>query len=296
MKKYVRDLQGNEISYGEKKHLKIMPHVWIYLALLFVLVPLYIMIITSFMSDLESQDSAFHWWPKLGFTTEWYAKAFTLKLGQITFFKAFANTILMYLPSTMVGVLVASMSAYAFAKINFKGSKQLYTFLITAMMLPSSLNTVVQYLIYDTIGWVNTVFPIMVPRMLGSITVVFFLTQYYKCIPNDLVGAAKVDGLSDFGVFVKIMLPIGIPAMIGQFILQFIIGYNDYIGPLLYLTEDSMYTMSLLLARFGDNAYAPQWSLKMTGCVIGMVPLVILYFISQNFIMKGMSITSGLKG
>jgi multiple sugar transport system permease protein len=164
------------------------------------------------------------------------------------------------------------------------------------MTFPSNLAIVVQYLIYDTIGWVNTPLPVIVPRMLGGFSIVFFLAQYYRGVPNDLCGTAKLDGLNDWGIFLRIMLPISTPVFFAQFIIQFIGAYNDYMGPLLYLTDDRLYTMSLLLSKFGDQKYVQEWNLKMAGCVLGMAPLVLLYCLSQKFILKGMAITSGLKG
>ncbi len=288
-------VQGNK-PYKDKHHYKVLPHVFIFLGVLFVLVPLYIMIVTSFMTSRESQQSAFHWWPDSGWHLDAYKKLFDLRMGQTSFMGAFRNTMMMYLPSVLVGILASSMTSYAFAKVDFKGNKFLYNLVIILMTFPSNLTIVIQFLIYDVIGWVNTPLPVMVPRMLGSFGVVFFLTQYYRGVPNDLCGTARIDGLNDWGIFLRIMLPISTPVFFAQFILQFIGAYNDYMGPLLYLTDDSMYTMSLLLAKFGDNKYTQEWNMKMAGCIIGMLPLVALYCCSQRFILKGMAITSGLKG
>ncbi len=280
----------------DKHHYKILPHLFILLAVLFVVIPLYIMLATSFMSEEESQMAAFHWWPEEGFKWDAYETLFGEGMYQATLFQAFWNTMKMYVPATLIGVLSSSMAAYGFAKVEFKGNKFLYNMVIILLTFPSNLTITIQYLIYDTIGWTNTVLPIMVPRMLGGFGVVFFLTQYYRGIPNDLIGTAKMDGLNDWGIFARIMLPLATPVFFAQFIIQFIGAYNDYTGPMLYLTDERMYTMSILLARFGDNVYAPAWNVKMAGCVIGMIPLVLLYCVSQKFILKGMAITSGLKG
>lgn len=297
MKKFIITTPSNKkIVCRHKRKLNILPHINIFLAVLFVLLPLYIMIVTSLMTSRESQQSAFHWWPENGFHIDAYKKLFSMRLGNTSFLKAFSNTMLMYLPSTLVGILMSSMAAYGFAKVKFLGSKFLYSAVIILMTFPSNLTIVIQFLIFDKIGWTNTPLPVMVPRMLGSFGVVFFLTQYYRGIPNDLVGTAKLDGLGDWGIFFRVMLPISVPVFFAQFILQFISAYNDYMGPLLYLTDDRFYTMSLLLAKFGDNAYTQEWNMKMAGCVVGMTPLVILYCCSQGFILKGMEITSGLKG
>ena len=271
-------------------------HVIVLVTLAWILVPLYIAVITSFMSDIESQSAAFHWWPELGFTFEWYTKAFTSNVGGSNFTKAFINTFVMYIPAVAIGVFSSAMSAYAFAKIDFKLSKLMFAILMWTMTLPQQLNVVISYLIYEQIGWLNTIWPITVPRMLGSIGIVFFLRQYYLTIPSDLIGAARLDGVGHFGIFMRIMVPISIPAMLAQFVLNFISAYNDYTGPLLYLDDSSMWTVSLLVARYGDGGFIQYWSLKMAGGVIAMVPMVILYLISQKFINIGTAVSSSLKG
>jgi multiple sugar transport system permease protein len=275
---------------------RIGTHIVVLITLAWIMVPLYIALITSFMSDLESQSAEFHWWPELGFTLEWYIKAFTSKIGGSNFVSAFINTFSMYIPSVAIGVFASAMSAYAFAKMDFKLSKPMFAILIWTMTLPQQLNVVISYLIYEQIGWLNTIYPITIPRMLGSIGIVFFLRQYYLAIPDDLLGAARVDGLGHFGIFMRIMVPISTPAMLAQFVLNFIGAYNDYTGPLLYLDDSSMWTVSLLVARYGDGGFVQYWSMRMAGGVIAMIPMVILYFISQKFINVGTAVSSSLKG
>lgn len=271
-------------------------HLIVLITLAWILVPLYIAIITSFMSDIESQSAAFHWWPELGFTLEWYIKAFTSNIGGINFTKAFINTFGMYVPAVAVGVFSSAMCAYAFAKVDFKLSKPMFGILMWTMTLPQQLNVVISYLIYEKIGWLNTIWPITIPRMLGTIGIVFFLRQYYLAVPDDLLGAAKVDGLGHFGIFMRIMVPISMPAMLAQFVLNFIGAYNDYTGPLLYLDDSRMWTVSLLVARYGDGGFIQYWSMRMAGGVIAMLPMVILYLISQKFINVGTAVSSSLKG
>jgi multiple sugar transport system permease protein len=275
---------------------RIGTHLIVLITLAWIMVPLYIALITSFMSDLESQSAEFHWWPELGFTLEWYIKAFTSKIGGSNFVSAFINTFSMYIPSVAIGVFASAMSAYAFAKMDFKLSKPMFAILIWTMTLPQQLNVVISYLIYEQIGWLNTIYPITIPRMLGSIGIVFCLRQYYLAIPDDLLGAARVDGLGHFGIFMRIMVPISTPAMLAQFVLNVIGAYNDYTGPLLYLDDSSMWTVSLLVARYGDGGFVQYWSMRMAGGVIAMIPMVILYFISQKFINVGTAVSSSLKG
>lgn len=286
----------NRIKRRYREGYQVGTHLIVLVTLAWILVPVYVAVITSFMSDIESQSAEFHWWPELGFTMEWYEKAFTSKIGGSNFTVAFMNTFGMYVPSVAIGVFMSAMASYAFAKIDFKLSKPMFAILLWTMTLPQQLNAVISYLLYEQIGWLNTIWPITVPRALGSITIVFFLRQYFLTIPNDLLGAARVDGLGHFGIFTKIMIPISVPAMLAQFVLRFIGAYNDYTGPLLYLDDASMWTVSLLVARYGDGAFIQYWSMRMAGGVIAMIPMVILYLISQKFINVGTSVSSSLKG
>ena len=232
----------------------------------------------------------------MGFTFEWYIKAFTSNIGGINFTRSFLNTFGMYIPAVIIGVFSSAMCAYAFAKIDFALSKPMFAILMWTMTLPQQLNVVISYLIYEQIGWVNTIWPLTVPTALGSIGIVFFLRQYYLTMPEDLIGAAKVDGLGHFGIFIRLMVPISMPAMIAQFVLNFIGAYNDYTGPLLYLDDSRMWTISILVARYGDSAFIQYWSMKMAGAIIAMLPMLILYIVSQKFLNIGTAVSSSLKG
>lgn len=265
------------------------------LALAFIFVPLYIMTITSLTSEVESTSTTFSWWPRTGLTLQGYKEAFERKMGGISLIGSFFNTMWIYLPSTLIGVFMSAMAAFAFAKLDFKLNKPAFALLMAGLTLPNCMGTIASFLIFDRIGWVNTPLPLMVPRMLGMVSVVFFLRQFYMGMPSDLIGAGRVDGLGEIGIFFRIMLPISIPALISQFILQFITGYNEFLGPLLYLQDASTYTLQIALSFFTE-AYIQNWTLRMAGCVIAMTPLLLLYLVSQKYMLKGVAISSGLKG
>ncbi len=188
------------------------------------------------------------------------------------------------------------MAAYGFAKMEFVLKKPIYGILISSLTLPNCVGMIASVLLFDTIGWMGTPFPLMIPKMMGSTGVVFFLRQFYMGLPDDLLGAARVDGLGDFSIFLRIALPLSMPALGSQFILTFISAYNDYLGPLYYLLGyPELYPLQLSLAYFrtGSN---PDWSMLMAGTMIATIPMVCLYLISQKFILKGVAITTGLKG
>ena len=261
---------------------------------LFVFLPLYIVLDTSFQSETEANSSRFHWFPK-----EWsivgYVSVFTKKLGGINIMRGLFNTLWIYLPGIIIGLYASSMAAFSFAKIRFRWKGAMFSILLSTIMLPKSMSTVSLVLLYDALGWMNTPYPLMIPPMFGSIGAVFFMRQFYLTIPEDLVNAAKIDGLGYFGVFNRIILPMSGSVLLAQFILSFITSYNDYMGPLMYCQSSSMYTLQVALAMFA-GPYAQNWPLRMAGTVVGMTPLIVLYICCQKFIRKGLSISASIKG
>lgn len=265
------------------------------LVLAFILVPMYIMVITSLMTELETDNAYFSWWPQMGMTLDAYDFIFEKSVLQITLIDAFWNTMWIYFPSTVVGVFMSAMAAYSFAKLEFKLKKPMFAILMATLTLPNCMSMIASVIMFDGIGWLNSPLPLIVPRMLGTIGVVFFLKQFYAGIPDDLIGAGYIDGLDELGVFFRILLPISMPALVSQIVLQFIGAYNDYLAPLLYLQDERIYTLQIALAYYKDPV-KDMWNVRMAAAVVAMAPLVILYLIGQKYILKGVAITTGLKG
>jgi multiple sugar transport system permease protein len=265
------------------------------LVLAFILVPIYIMVITSLMTELETDNAYFSWWPQMGMTLDAYDFIFEKSVLQITLIDAFWNTMWIYFPSTVVGVFMSAMAAYSFAKLDFKLKKPMFAILMATLTLPNCMSMIASVIMFDGIGWLNSPLPLIVPRMLGTIGVVFFLKQFYAGIPDDLIGAGYIDGLDELGVFFRILLPISMPALVSQIVLQFIGAYNDYLAPLLYLQDERIYTLQIALAYYKDPV-KDMWNVRMAAAVVAMAPLVILYLIGQKYILKGVAITTGLKG
>lgn len=264
-----------------------------------VVVPFFVIIITSFKSNAESSNPVFTWWPKNGFHFDGYKKIlFSDVSGGIntgsSILRGLINTLWINLIPTVVGLFVASLSAYTLAKVKFKGANFIFSTLLLTIMIPSIITLTPSYLLYDMIGWTRTPLPLIVPGLFGGSACVFFMRQYYKGMPDELIDSAKIDGLGNFGVFVKIMLPLSKPALISQFMIIFIGRYNDYTGPLLYLTGTDLYTLQIAL-RANMGTYVNDWQTVMAGCVVSIVPLLIIYFFLQNYFINGIAINSGIK-
>ncbi len=266
---------------------------------LVVVIPFYIILITSVKNNAESSNPVFTWWPKMGFHFGGYQK---ILIADVTggvdtgssILRGLINTIWINLIPTIVGLFMATMSAYALAKIKFKGANFIFSTLLLTMMIPSIITLTPSYLLYDLIGWTRTPLPLMVPGLFGGAACVFFMRQYFRGMPDELIDAAKIDGLGNFGVFIRIMLPLAKPALISQFMIIFIGRYNDYTGPLLYLTGTDLYTLQIAL-RANMGTYVNDWQTVMSGAVISILPLLVIYFFLQKYFIKGIAINSGIK-
>ena len=265
------------------------------IAAILTLAPFYVMIITSVESYEETNYATFVWWPKNGWVFDSYIDILTGHNVPIDLMKSLWNTVWIYLPGIIVGIFVSTMAGYSFAKLDFRLKKFMFAVLMATMMIPNCMSMISSYLMYDFVGWTMTPFPLMIPRMFGAMSIVFFVKQFLVSLPGDIINAAKIDGAGNYRIFFQIVIGVARPVMIAQFVLQFISAYNDYTNPLLYIQNTNLYPLQLGLAFFQDP-WKQNWPQRMAGCVITMIPLVLLYILSQKFILKGMSMSYGLKG
>ena len=212
-------------------------------------------------------------------------------------FLAFGNTLSYILPPIVFGVFFSALAAYAFARIDFKGKNTVFYLMLSTMVIPGIIFTFPSYLlfteVYKTPQWWIT-FPIVVPGMFGAVGTMFFLKQYFSTLPRDLEEAAEMDGMGRFGMFIKIILPLSVPALITQFLLSFNGCYNDYLGPLLYIGGDvKLYTVQIFIKGL-STTYAANDSLLMAGSIVGLLPTLILYLAGQKFFVEGIVMT-GIK-
>ena len=285
---------GTITKTKKKKSIDWTSQIILILIILVVLSPFYIMLLTSVETFEETNQAEFVFIPET-ITFEAYKDVIFKDSGGVNLLNSLWNTLWIYLPGIIVGVFTSTLAAFAFAKLEFKSKTFVFSVLMATLTLPNCMSTIASFLMFDQINWVNTPWPLMVPRMFGSIGVVFFLRQYYMGIPNELMESARLDGAGNWEIFFRIMLGLAKPAMFSQFIMQFISGYNDYTGPLIYLQDARLYTLQIALNLFYDP-YTQNWPMRMAGCVVSMLPLIVLYIFTQKFMTKGMEVSSGLKG
>lgn len=261
---------------------------------LFVLFPFAIMLISSFKHKEETIGS-FTWWPEMGFTLQGYENAFEKVASSTSIVEGFFNTLWIIIPPTIIGLLVSTLAAYAFAKLRFRGKKVMFGLLIATMMVPGIATLVPSYIIYDYLGITVDApfFPLMVPGMFGAAACVFFMRQAIFAIPDSVIEASRIDGIGPFGCFVKIVLPLVKPALLSQGVLGFVAGYNDYFGPLIYLKSDYQ-TLQIAVSVFSDR-YSGDWPSILAANVVAIIPTVLIYIFVQKYFIEGIT-AGGEKG
>ena len=250
------------------------------------------MLSTSFKEYGEIFTYPITWIPRK-WTIENYREVFSVS-EYVNLWRGFLNTMLIVVPSTTAGVFSAALAAFAFAKIRFPGRDKIFFALVGTMAIPGVITMIPSYMLYNMLGWTNTWLPLMIPGMFGGAGAVFFTRQFMRGIPASLEEAAKVDGMSWWGIFLKIELPLSVPILITNFMFGFLGGYNDYLGPMLYLTgRMEMKTLQQMISMLNDTL-GTKWWIQMAGACIAVLPTMLLFLFAQRYFVEGISL-SGMK-
>lgn len=223
---------------------------------------------------------------------EWENYRFVLLESDIL--HGFRNTLLVIALPCMVGLFMNALAAYAFGRMQFPAKNLLFMLLLTTMMIPQVVHMIPSFIMFRYIGWIDSWLPLIVPGMFGAAVAIFLVRQFMMTIPRELDEAAKVDGMNPFQIFIRIILPLSKPILIAQGLLGFLAGYNDYLGPLIYINSPGKYTLQLVLASF-QGFYTSQWTYIMAGSVMALIPTLLLFFFAQKHFVEGITMT-GMKG
>jgi ABC-type glycerol-3-phosphate transport system permease component len=257
-------------------------------ALLFLL-PLFWMISSSLKPDYQVLEFPPRWLPN---PIRWanYPEALTyVPFGRYTL-----NTLLIS-GLTIVGHLLScTLVAYAFARLRAPGKNILFMVMLATMMLPYPVTMIPIYLGFNALGWVNTFLPLIVPAFFGSPFYIFLLRQFFLTLPAELEDAARVDGASTLQIIWHIILPISKPALATVAIFTFQASWNDFLAPLIYLHDQTRYTVSLGLSFF-RSSYDVRWGYLMAASLVTMLPVILVFFLAQRYFIEGITLT-GMKG
>ena len=261
----------------------------IFMALI-VLFPFYWMIISSLKTLEEYRLSVPTFWPQRIMLSN-YADAFTTaSLGTL-----FVNTMIVGVVSTLLSLVITVLSAFAFARLEFKGRETLFAMLLATMMIPGELFTITNYATVTSLGWMNTYKVLIIP-FLVSVFYIYLLRQNFMQIPNELYLAAKVDGTSDLKYLWKVMIPLSLPTLIYITILKMMGAWNSYIWPRLVANDEAhrLITNGLRNA-FTDTTGDVNYPVQMAAVAIVSAPLFLVFIFLRKYIMAGVS-RSGIKG
>lgn len=227
---------------------------------------------------------------RMGFQWSNYSRGLTF----IPFFQQLRNTLIISLFCVIGSVLSCSMVAYGLSKIDWKGRNTLFVILLSTMMLPAQVTMIPVFAIFVKLHWIDTFLPLIVPSFLGTPFLIFLLRQFFLGIPKELSEAAKLDGCSEFGIYRRVIMPLSKPALATVGLFSFLAAWNDFMGPLIYLLDESHYTVSLGLAMF-TGQYGNEYGMLMAVSTVVTIPIIVLFFFTQRTFIQGMTM-SGIKG
>ncbi|TDL39712.1 carbohydrate ABC transporter permease [Arthrobacter nitrophenolicus] len=227
------------------------------------------------------------------FDTNNYASGWTALANPFSTY--LLNSALVVLGCIIGNLVSCSMAAYAFARLNFKGKKPLFGAMLLTIMLPFHVVIVPQYILFSQIGWVNTFWPLIVPKLLATDAFfVFLMVQFIRGIPKELDEAARIDGAGHPRIFLQVILPLMVPALATTTIFTFIWTWNDFFSQLIYLTDPNMFTVPVALRSFIDATASTSWGSMFAMSIVSLLPVFIAFLLGQKFLVKGIA-TTGIK-
>lgn len=213
----------------------------------------------------------------------------------ITFVTYLANTLLVALLGVIGTVFSSALVAYGLSRVRWKGRETLFTITLSTMMIPFPVLMIPLYSLFRELGWIGTLLPLWVPAFFGGAFNIFLLRQFFLTIPTELSDAARIDGCSELGIFFRVILPLARPALAVVALFHFLFVWNDFLGPLIFLTEPRTFTMALGLQQFQSQSGGSEWHLLMSASVLLVLPIVLLFFLAQRTFIQGIS-TTGMGG
>ena len=267
-----------------------LSHLLLLLGAVTTTLPLFWMVSASLMQDWELAVYPPRWIPER-LMWENYGRVFTV----MPFARFALNSVKLAVLSTVGTLLSCSLAAYSFARLRFPGRDKIFLVLLATMMIPGAVRLVPVYIIFTRLGWVDTHLPLWVPSFLGGAYGIFLIRQFYLTLPQELMDAAKIDGCNPFSTYWRIVLPLGGPvhATLGLFACMG--SWNSLMGPLIYLNSTELFTLPIGLTYFRGHQWAKvDWTGLMAGCVITVLPILLLFVLTQRYFVRGIVLT-GLK-
>ncbi|HEY8421030.1 MAG TPA: carbohydrate ABC transporter permease [Thermoclostridium sp.] len=282
------------MTYKTKKLIrKILFHVFVSLTCVLMIYPILYMLFGSFKTQQDIFQN-----PTSLFPREWnfnnYANGWK-GFGGTTFTTFFRNSIAITIISVFGQVASSAIIAYGFGRCRFKGRSFWFSIMIVMMLMPAQVLIIPQYIMFNSFGWVNTWLPLIVPGFFGYPFFIFLIYQFIRRLPLELDESAYIDGCSKYSIFGRIILPLIKPALITSMIFATYWKWDDFFGPMIYLTDIKKYTISIALKMFTDPAAQSDWGAAYAMSVLSLIPVIVIFFSFQKYLVEGIS-TTGIKG
>ncbi len=284
--RYAKKSIKAQISEGSEKAGSYI--VLIAFAMCFI-IPFVFMLFGSSKASSEMFKIPFRWFPER-VTLDNYIALFE----QIDFFRYLKNTLIVVFFNIVGSLISCSLVAYGFSRLYWPGRDKVFILVLITMILPYQVTLVPLFILYSKLGWTGTFLPLTVTSFFGNPFYIFLLRQFYLAVPMELTYAARVDGAGEFRIYSSIILPLVKPALATVAIFGFIRSWHDFVGPLVFLANDKLYTLSLAASMIHTER-DPKWNILFALGVIMVVPVLLIFFLLQKYFIQGISM-SGLKG
>ena len=271
---------------AKKNARTILYHAFVVIFGLIMIYPVIWMILSSFKTKSEILGANAPFLP-----TTWVWENYTngwKGAGQYTFATYFKNSIIISVLATLGTVISSAMVSYSLARVKFKGRKFWFTCMILTMLLPGQVLMIPQYIIWNNLGLVGTFVPMILPKFLGVPFFIYMMMQFIKGLPKELDEAAMIDGCNRYQIFSKVILPLLGPSIITTIVIQFYWVWDDYMGPLLYLTKPGLYTVSYAIKNFAD-VQGPNFGPMFAMSTLSLIPVFLLFLFFNRYLMDGVT-------
>lgn len=264
------------------KTIKLILYLILILGVIVTLFPFYYMLVLATKSNTE----IFSYPPPVWFGNNFRNNLQTL-LNALPFFRNILNSIIVATVSTVLTLFFCSLGGYGFAKYEFKGKEKLFFLMLATMMIPGLLAIIPWFILMSKFNWLNTFYPLIIPGIANAFGI-FLMRQFMEDIPDDIIDSARIDGCGEFEIFIRIILPMSLPALGTLGILTFLGSWNNYMQALLILHDDILFTIPVALSKLGGKI-DQNWGAQMAGTTLAIAPMVIAYVLASKQFISGIT-------
>ncbi|HIS25955.1 MAG TPA: carbohydrate ABC transporter permease [Candidatus Pullilachnospira intestinigallinarum] len=277
------------MRHGKRRYLKsLTSYMILIIGAVIMLVPFVWMVLTSFKTYAETVKVPIQWLPAV-----WSWDNYREVLMRLDFIRYYGNTIIVTVLTTVLMLFIGSLSAFAFARMNFPFKNALFYMLLTVFMVPAQMTMIPKYLIISNLGWVDSLKALVIPNLF-SVYTMFMLRQFFAALPRELEDAGKIDGCSYFRLYWNIEMPLCKSSVVAITVLNVLWCWNDLLWPLIATSSDKMRVLSVAMATL-QGQHGTQYQLLMAAGVLAIIPMIIIYIFGQRYFIEGIAFT-GVKG